>query len=122
MILQTQERTQFVWYVIDILDHKLRDNSESLVNTVVKNNIKVSCSCDTNQMPNIQKCRNNIFLVGKKDIKTHSHNLGEILEKADIAIINWWYLNQTFKKPIINQILLVLNSLAMGMAFSLLKA
>lgn len=72
-------------------------------------------------MPNIQKCRTNIFLVGKKDIKTHSHNLGEILEKADIDIINWWDL-KTFKKPIINQILLVLNSIAMGMAFSLLKA
>ena len=73
-------------------------------------------------MANIQKCRNNIFLVGKKDIKTHSHNLGEILEKADIDIKNWWDLNQTFKKPIINQILLVLSSKAMSMAFSLLKA
>ena len=41
VILQTQERTQFVWYLIDIIDHILRDNSENLVYTVVEHSIKV---------------------------------------------------------------------------------
>ena len=63
------------------------------------------------------------FLVGKtifKDIKIHII-WGTILEKADIGI-NWWDLNQTFKKPIINQIILVLSCKALSMAFCFLKA
>lgn len=63
------------------------------------------------------------FLVGKtifKDIKIHII-WGTILEKADIGI-NWWDLNQTFKKPIINQLILVLSCKALSMAFSFLKA